>query len=86
MTSRWITALVFVFTSLALNAAPPAKPPAAATPAALPQFKVTSPAFKDYIGYHDVQAAKEAAARITNIYSGIDNKNSALHKHIKGQK
>jgi hypothetical protein len=47
---------------------------------------LTSVDFKDYIGYQDVQAAKEAAARITNIYSGIDNKNSALHKHIKGQK
>lgn len=47
---------------------------------------LTSDEFKDYIGYKDVQAAKEAAARITNIYSGIDNKNSALHKHIKNQK
>jgi len=47
---------------------------------------LTGADFKDYIGYHDVQAAKEAAARITNIYSGIDNKNAALHKHIKNQK
>lgn len=42
--------------------------------------------FKDYIGYKDVQAAKEAAARITNIYSGIDNKNAQLHKDIKNHK
>lgn len=47
---------------------------------------LTSEDFKDYIGYKNVQEAKEAAARITNIYSGIDNKNSALHKHIKNQK
>jgi hypothetical protein len=42
--------------------------------------------FKDYIGYRDVQAAKEAAARITNIYSGIENKNAQLHKDIKNHK
>lgn len=44
---------------------------------------LTGPDFKDYIGYRDVQQAKEAAARITNIYSGIENKNSALHKNIR---
>jgi hypothetical protein len=44
---------------------------------------LTSPDFKDYIGYQDVQKAKEAAARITNIYSGIENKNSTLHKNIR---
>lgn len=32
---------------------------------------LTGPDFKDYIGYKDVQAAKERAANITNIYSGI---------------
>jgi hypothetical protein len=42
--------------------------------------------FKDYIGYKDVQAAKEAAARITNIYSGIENKNAQLHRDIKNHK
>lgn len=47
---------------------------------------LTGDDFKDYIGYKDVQQAKEAAARITNIYSGIDNKNNALHKLIKNQK
>jgi len=44
---------------------------------------LTGPDFKDYIGYQDVQQAKEAAARITNIYSGIENKNSGLHKNIR---
>jgi len=44
---------------------------------------LTSEDFKDYIGYTNVQEAKEAAARITNIYSGIENKNSSLHKHIR---
>lgn len=44
---------------------------------------LTGDDFKDYIGYKNVQEAKEAAARITNIYSGIDNKNSALHKNIR---
>lgn len=44
---------------------------------------LTSEDFKDYIGYKGVQEAKEAAARITNIYSGIENKNSSLHKHIR---
>lgn len=32
---------------------------------------LTGPDFKDYIGYKDVQAAKERAVNITNIYSGI---------------
>ncbi len=44
---------------------------------------LTSEDFKDYIGYKNVQEAKEAAARITNIYSGIENKNNSLHKHIR---
>ena len=44
---------------------------------------LTSDAFKTYIGYKDVQAAKEAAARITNIYSGIENKNSSIHNNIR---
>ena len=44
---------------------------------------LTSDDFKSYIGYKNVQEAKEAAARITNIYSGIENKNSSLHKHIR---
>jgi hypothetical protein len=32
---------------------------------------LTGPRFKDYIGYKDVRSAKERAANITNIYSGI---------------
>lgn len=32
---------------------------------------LTGPDFKDYIGFKDVQQAKERAANITNIYSGI---------------
>jgi hypothetical protein len=32
---------------------------------------LTGPEFKDYIGYKNVQAAKERAATITSIYSGI---------------
>ena len=32
---------------------------------------LTGTDFKDYIGYKDVQQAKERAANITNIYSGI---------------
>ena len=32
---------------------------------------LTGPAFKDYIGYKNVQEAKERAVNITNIYSGI---------------
>lgn len=46
---------------------------------------ITGPEFKDYIGYSRVQEAKKEAARITNIYSGIENQNSALHKMIKGK-
>lgn len=44
---------------------------------------ITSPEFKDYVGYTNVQEAKEAAARITNIYSGIENKNAQLHRDIR---
>lgn len=44
---------------------------------------ITGLHFKDYIGYKDVQSAKERAAKITNIYSGIVNKNSELHKKIR---
>lgn len=47
---------------------------------------LTSPAFKDYVGYTNVQQAKEAAARITNIYSGIENKNANLHRDIRNIK
>lgn len=32
---------------------------------------ITSSEFKEYIDYKHVQEAKEAAVRITNIYSGI---------------
>ena len=32
---------------------------------------LTGADFKDYIGYQGVQAAKERAVNITNIYSGI---------------
>lgn len=32
---------------------------------------LTGADFKDYIGFKDVQAAKERAVQITNIYSGI---------------
>lgn len=32
---------------------------------------ITGDPFKEYIGYKDVQQAKERAAKITNIYSGI---------------
>ena len=32
---------------------------------------LTGPDFKDYIGFKDVQEAKQRAANITNIYSGI---------------
>lgn len=44
---------------------------------------LTGADFKDYIGFKDVEAAKKAAAQITNIYSGIDNKNAALHRQIR---
>lgn len=47
---------------------------------------LTDSDFKDYIGYKDVQEAKKQAANITNIYSGIDNKNNHLHKMIKNNK
>lgn len=47
---------------------------------------ITSPAFKEYVGYQKVQEAKEAAARITNIYSGIENKNASLHRDIRNLK
>lgn len=46
---------------------------------------ITSDEFKEYVGYADVQKAKEAAARITNIYSGIENKNAELHRNIRGK-
>lgn len=35
---------------------------------------LTGPNFKDYIGYKDVQKAKEDAARITNIRSGLNGR------------
>lgn len=35
---------------------------------------LTDTKFKEFIGYKDVQLAKERAARITNIYSGISGK------------
>ena len=41
---------------------------------------ITDVDFKDYIGYKDVQKAKIEAARITNIYSGIANKEELLNK------
>lgn len=47
---------------------------------------ICSDEFKDYIGYTKVQEVKEAAARITNIYSGIENKNSQLHRDIRNHK
>ena len=47
---------------------------------------ITGEEFKDYIGYTNVQQAKEAAARITNIYSGIENKNTHLHRDIRNIK
>lgn len=47
---------------------------------------ICSDEFKDYIGFTNVQQAKEAAARITNIYSGIENKNSQLHRDIRNIK
>lgn len=46
---------------------------------------ITSPEFKEYVGYQNVQQAKEAAARITNIYSGIENKNANLHRNIRSK-
>ena len=47
---------------------------------------LTGPDFKDYIGYKNVEEAKRAAAQITNIYSGIDNKNNQLHRNIRNLK
>lgn len=47
---------------------------------------LTSSDFKDYIGYENVQEAKRRAVEITNIYSGIGNKNAAFHKHIRNDK
>lgn len=35
---------------------------------------LTGDEFKQYIAYQDVQAAKEEAVRITNIYSGIQGR------------
>ncbi len=35
---------------------------------------LTSSEFKEYIDYKNVQEAKEAAVRITNIYSGIQGR------------
>jgi hypothetical protein len=35
---------------------------------------LTSPDFKDYIGFKDVRGAKERAAKITSIYSGLRGK------------
>ncbi len=46
---------------------------------------ITSPDFKDFVGYTNVQEAKKEAARITNIYSGIENANSELHRTIRGK-
>lgn len=42
--------------------------------------------FKDYIGYKNVDEAKRSAAQITNIYSGIDNKNNMTHRNIRNLK
>lgn len=47
---------------------------------------LTGPDFKDYIGYTNVEDAKRAAAKITNIYSGIENKNAATHQQIRNLK
>lgn len=47
---------------------------------------ITCSEFKDYIGYQNVEEAKLAAARINNIYSGIENKNSEVHKNIRNHK
>lgn len=35
---------------------------------------LTGPDFKDYIGFKDVRGAKERAAKITSIYSGLRGK------------
>jgi hypothetical protein len=47
---------------------------------------ITGTDFKNYVGYTNVQQAKEEAARITNIYSGIENKNANLHRDIRNIK
>lgn len=47
---------------------------------------LTGVEFKDYIGYKNVDEAKRNAAQITNIYSGIENKNNMLHRSIRNQK
>ena len=47
---------------------------------------ITGPDFKEYIGYKNVEEAKQAAAKITNIYSGIENKNAGLHRMIRNTK
>lgn len=47
---------------------------------------LTDSDFKDYIGYKNVEEAKRKAAEITNIYSGIENKNNMLHRNIRNLK
>jgi hypothetical protein len=47
---------------------------------------LTGVEFKDYIGYKNVDEAKRNAAHITNIYSGIDNKNNMTHRNIRNLK
>lgn len=47
---------------------------------------LTGAEFKDYIGYKNVDEAKRSAAQITNIYSGIDNKNNMTHRNIRNLK
>ncbi len=47
---------------------------------------LTGPDFKDYIGYKNVEEAKRNAAQITNIYSGIENKNNMTHRNIRNLK
>jgi hypothetical protein len=47
---------------------------------------LTGVEFKDYIGYKNVDEAKRNAAHITNIYSGIDNKNNMTHRNIRNTK
>lgn len=47
---------------------------------------LTGVEFKDYIGYKNVDEAKRNAAQITNIYSGIENKNNMTHRNIRNLK
>jgi hypothetical protein len=47
---------------------------------------LTGTEFKDYIGYKNVEEAKRQAAQITNIYSGIGNANSQVHRDIRNIK